>query len=466
MLVTGTTLGEPSVSARPQTVGGGSKPRSRPASQQSSSRPRTGLGAPTAKDTLAARPATTIGSSRADFSARGGKDKSNIFTPAKLSAPPSPVGVAPGPGYDSSESIMDLMHDDPEEFLLRLQHQRSRDHRRGAALKGNEHAPRMNAYSRPVHSKNQPLRSSFLDPETNNFPRSKTKKELQRKKKLVNMPHMSYDIDGDGYVSQEDYFMAKRFDMDGNGVLDADEQEVGRFIMAQEFFKRHENDVSLFGPEWSTVDMKKNIHTLATSATFQKAITKLNESEKHFRDIGSQEVDGCLTMKKDVIKHNWYNDKFDTTAWCDFGANPRKYDPFTTDNSAVSVFYNLDPVGAPEAAAPELTTLKFQVALRSDHRAGQGRDQHLRSALPRACRQGVLNQRPRLLQRALEDHPPLSRPPHARPGEHFYERPQRAHRVCGRRERPAPLRRAGQQDAREGARGGGLPELRARRGKG
>ena len=127
MLVTGTTLGEPSVSARPQTVGGGSKPRSRPASQQSSSRPRTGLGAPTAKDTLAARPATTIGSSRADFSARGGKDKSNIFTPAKLSAPPSPVGVAPGPGYDSSESIMDLMHDDPEEFLLRLQHQRSRD---------------------------------------------------------------------------------------------------------------------------------------------------------------------------------------------------------------------------------------------------------------------------------------------------------------------------------------------------
>ena len=124
---------------------------------------------------------------------------------------------------------MDLMHDDPEEFLLRLQHQRSRDHRRGAALKGNEHAPRMNAYSRPVHSKNQPLRSSFLDPETNNFPRSKTKKELQRKKKLVNMPHMSYDIDGDGYVSQEDYFMAKRFDMDGNGVLDADER-VGRAV--------------------------------------------------------------------------------------------------------------------------------------------------------------------------------------------------------------------------------------------
>ena len=228
---------------------------------------------------------------------------------------------------------MDLMHDDPEEFLLRLQHQRNRDHRRGAALM--QHVPAVNAYSRPVHSKNNPLRSSFLDPETNNFPRSRTKKELQRKKKLTNMPHMSYDIDGDGYVSQEDYFMAKRFDMDGNGVLDADEQEVGRFIMAQEFFKRHKHDVELFGPEWNPTDMRKNIHTLATSATFQKAITKLNEAEKHFRDIGSQEVEMALSMKKEIIKHNWYNDKFDTTAWCDFGANPRKYDPYTTDNSAV-----------------------------------------------------------------------------------------------------------------------------------
>ena len=66
------------------------------------------------------------------------------------------------------------------------------------------------------------------------------------------MPHISYDIDGDGYVSQvraytrvfeysslrlsmhthllettqEDYFLAKRFDLDGNGLLDPDEQEV------------------------------------------------------------------------------------------------------------------------------------------------------------------------------------------------------------------------------------------------
>ena len=49
--------------------------------------------------------------------------------------------------------------------------------------------------------------------------------------------------DGDGIVSQEDYFLAKRFDLDGNGVLDADEREVGRFIMAQEFFRQHRDDI-------------------------------------------------------------------------------------------------------------------------------------------------------------------------------------------------------------------------------
>lgn len=39
----------------------------------------------------------------------------------------------------------------------------------------------VNAYSRPMLSKEQPLRSTFLDPETNNFPRSRMQSELLRK---------------------------------------------------------------------------------------------------------------------------------------------------------------------------------------------------------------------------------------------------------------------------------------------
>jgi len=39
--------------------------------------------------------------------------------------------------------------------------------------------------------------------------------------------------DMDGYVSQQDYRLAKRFDFDGNGVLDADERQVGRRVLAE-----------------------------------------------------------------------------------------------------------------------------------------------------------------------------------------------------------------------------------------
>ena len=108
----------------------------------------------------------------------------------------------------------------------------------------------VNRHSRPAMSSDMPLRSLFLDPLANNMPRSNTQSKLNKLKREINMPHGSYDIDGDGYVSQEDYFLSKRFDLDGNGVLDPDEQEVGRFIMAQDFFENHRDDIHLYGEEW------------------------------------------------------------------------------------------------------------------------------------------------------------------------------------------------------------------------
>lgn len=238
-------------------------------------------------------------------------------------------------GRDSSRSptsLQETMQSDPEEFLLRLQKQRGKEKMRHSATQ----SAQMNAYSRPMYSTHQPLRTTLLDPEVNNIPRSRAQSELQKKMKRMNMPHASYDIDGDGYVSQEDYFLAKRFDLDGNGVLDPDEQEVGRFIMAQEFFRQHKDDAHLYGPEWTGSQME-NIERLATANTFQKMLGKLKEAEKHYRDVGSQGTTDCLTLaNKDLTRHNWYVDKFDTTAWNDFGANPRKFDPCGLDSSAVS----------------------------------------------------------------------------------------------------------------------------------
>ena len=217
-------------------------------------------------------------------------------------------------------SFHDIAADDPEEFLGALQKQRDRDRRRD----DESTVPQgINRFSRPSMSTEVPLRSLLLDPAANNLPRSTTQSRLNQMKREINMPHMSYDIDGDGDVSQEDYFLSKRFDLDGNGVLDPDEQEVGRFIMAQVFFENHRDDIHLYGEEWKGTEAE-NIERLATAHTFQKMLNKLKQTEKHYRTIGSMDATACLTMAdKSITKHNFYCNKFDTTAWNDHGANPR-----------------------------------------------------------------------------------------------------------------------------------------------
>ena len=37
-------------------------------------------------------------------------------------------------------------------------------------------------------------------------------------------PDISYDIDGDGHVSSTDFFFAKKFDSNNDGILDNDER--------------------------------------------------------------------------------------------------------------------------------------------------------------------------------------------------------------------------------------------------
>ena len=39
-------------------------------------------------------------------------------------------------------------------------------------------------------------------------------------------PDITYDIDGDGAVSQKDYFIAQKFDLNKDGILDSQEKQV------------------------------------------------------------------------------------------------------------------------------------------------------------------------------------------------------------------------------------------------
>ena len=51
-----------------------------------------------------------------------------------------------------------------------------------------------------------------------------TNTELGLQRRADNMPHASFDLDGDGHVGDRDYFLAKRFDKDGDGKLNAEEK--------------------------------------------------------------------------------------------------------------------------------------------------------------------------------------------------------------------------------------------------
>lgn len=54
-------------------------------------------------------------------------------------------------------------------------------------------------------------------------PNYNTKAELVEARKVADRADPSFDIDGDGHVSQKDYFLAKHFDLDKDGKLNAKE---------------------------------------------------------------------------------------------------------------------------------------------------------------------------------------------------------------------------------------------------
>lgn len=180
-------------------------------------------------------------------------------------------------------------------------------------------------FRRSKTSKVAPLRTLLLDSRVNNFPQAKTQSEFLARLKHQNIPHESFDVDGDGVVSQEDYRLAKMFDLDGNGVLDIAEQSVGRRIIAEEFFTQHEKDLHLYGPTFVGRSTLENVDKVSKSNAFQRVMSVIREREKHYEMTGSANVGKCLTsVNPQLTRYNWYNNKFDSTAWNDFTRDPRQ----------------------------------------------------------------------------------------------------------------------------------------------
>lgn len=153
-----------------------------------------------------------------------------------------------------------------------------------------------NAFSRPRPSRTAPLRSCLLDPKVNNFPLSKNRyiskchfagfllefvnlllhsrrSELMKRIRYRSIPHPSYDVDCDGFVSTSDYRFAKRFDLDGNGVLDPEERKICKQVLADEFFRSHAHDIGNFGENFAKNSHRKNVENLASSHRFNSPVS-------------------------------------------------------------------------------------------------------------------------------------------------------------------------------------------------
>ena len=72
----------------------------------------------------------------------------------------------------------------------------------------------------------------------------RTKRELEAKRRQEKEPDKTFDLDGDGAVSQKDYFLAKQFDQDKDGKLNEKELASAKQALKEGYSSRF-----LFGLE-------------------------------------------------------------------------------------------------------------------------------------------------------------------------------------------------------------------------
>ena len=64
----------------------------------------------------------------------------------------------------------------------------------------------------------------------------KTRTKIQEQRRSERIPHISYDLDRDGYVGGKDYVVAKQFDKDGDGKLNEEERKAAYEAIAKVTF--------------------------------------------------------------------------------------------------------------------------------------------------------------------------------------------------------------------------------------
>ncbi len=112
-------------------------------------------------------------------------------------------------------------------------------------------------------------------------PRYKSKREMDMLRKIMNEPDPSYDIDGDGAVSQTDYFFALRVDKDRDGVISAEEQETAW--------------QNIINEQANKIFVDPNFRGTSYDAMVQQRLEK--ESMQAINNVKSDEVSAASSVK-------------------------------------------------------------------------------------------------------------------------------------------------------------------------
>lgn len=172
-------------------------------------------------------------------------------------------------------------------------------------------------------------------------------------------------------MSQEDYKLAKRFDFDGNGVIDPHERKIAKSVITDEFFKNHRGHLHVFGDKIAQATHAENVNAVVNSKNFERTFGLLKGVEDSLKGRASKEMLGCMdTVHKHLTQHNFYTDKLDTSAWNDFDAVPRGRDSARDLQHCGSRRRLLDSrrVEARSAASQSQKRAADQVKTRSNHR--------------------------------------------------------------------------------------------------
>jgi hypothetical protein len=136
-------------------------------------------------------------------------------------------------------------------------------------------------------------------------PQFDTRSRLNEYRRLSNLPHHTFDVDGDGVISQEDFLLANKFDDNGDGVLQDDERHELRKKMVEntideyiELPNRPDKRETMDLIQAFTTDVDKTVDDVAFTQHYQKLVNSTAIS----RTYDSKKIYGTLQPYPNIAK--------------------------------------------------------------------------------------------------------------------------------------------------------------------